>query len=102
MVVVLPAPLSPRRAKMDPRGTSRLSRATAFFVPKCLDSSRISIAGSMRRFLPRCRLDILLRTAFFGAIRFAVGPGEFFVDELADLFGRQGAGSGLTERRADP
>src|SRR5437879_3866995 len=99
MVVVLPAPLSPRSAKMDPLGTSRSRPATAFFLPKCLDKPRISITGSMRAFLRRWRIKG--SGPSFAAIGFAIGPGQFFFHKVADLFRRQGAGSCFAEGFAD-
>src|SRR5262249_48297942 len=99
MVVVLPAPLSPSRAKIDPPGTWRPSAATAVFLPKCLHSPRISIAGSMRAFLRSC--EIGGSAPLFGARQFAIGPGELLVHQFADLFGRQGTGRRLPQRLAD-
>src|SRR6266404_2636790 len=99
MVVVLPAPLSPRRAKMEPLGTSRSSPASALFLPKCLDNPRILIAGSMRAFLRRCQIRRL--DPSFGAIRFAIGSGQFFFHEFADFVWREGAGSRLAESLAN-
>src|SRR5437867_3940597 len=96
MVVVLPAPLSPRRAKIDPLGTRRSSPATAFFLPKCLARLRISMAGSMIAFLRRGQIKVW---GFFlrRARRFAVDPGQFVFYQLVNFFPRQGAGSGLTQ-----
>src|SRR5579871_1113794 len=108
MVVVLPAPLSPRSAKMEPFGISRSSPARAFFLPNCLDRPRISIAGSMRAFLRSWRLKgcgerkrPLFGSRFITARGFPVGSRQFFVHELADLFRRQGTGGCFAERLAD-
>src|SRR5574341_1079840 len=44
MVVVLPEPLGPRKPKISPRGTDRLTRSTAVKEPKRTLSSRASTA----------------------------------------------------------
>src|SRR5438876_5820146 len=83
---------------MEPLGTSRSNPATAFFLPKCLDNPRTSIAGSMRAFLRSWRIKG--SGPLFAAIGFAIGPGQFFFHQLSDLFRRQGTGSCLAERFA--
>src|ERR1700675_2014631 len=47
MVVDLPAPLGPRKPKISPRWTARLTWSTAVNVPKRLTKSRISTALSV-------------------------------------------------------
>src|SRR5579871_4898141 len=46
MVVVLPAPLGPRKAKSSPSGMSRLRSTTAVLVPYCLVTWSSLIIGS--------------------------------------------------------
>src|ERR1700675_1444038 len=47
MVVDLPAPLGPRKPKISPRRTARVTWSTAVNVPKRLTKSRISTALSV-------------------------------------------------------
>src|ERR1700682_301184 len=47
MVVDLPAPLGPRKPKISPRRTARLTWSTAVNVPKRFTKSRISTALSV-------------------------------------------------------
>src|SRR3954454_218331 len=49
MVVVLPAPLGPRKANSSPAGMSRLSPSTAVLRPYCfVTRSRWIMAGTVR------------------------------------------------------
>ena len=48
-VVVLPAPFGPTMPKNEPRGTSRLTSATAIFGPNALARPRTVSAGHARR-----------------------------------------------------
>src|SRR5262245_22392845 len=104
MVVVLPAPLSPRRAKMEPRGTLRLSQLTAILPPKRLASPRISMTEFMtdhsRREEPRsARLKSLRRGTALAAIDRAIDARQLLFHERPDLVRLQGTGDGLAQRQ---
>ena len=49
MVVVLPAPLGPRKPKISPRRTVKLTRSTAVKLSNCLTNSTASMAWSLAR-----------------------------------------------------
>src|SRR5262249_11358680 len=92
MVVDLPAPLSPSRAKMGPRGTASVRRSSTFLLPKYFVSPCVWMTTSS--FIARFSLlpwPLLL----------PVDACKLFLDEPANLLGRQGAGHRLAQSLAD-
>src|SRR6266852_939301 len=95
MVVDLPAPLSPSRAKMAPCGTARSSRFTTVLLPKRLVNLWVARMVSIEC-SPTCASKCgVLGYRWVSAV-FAVAIGayavQFFLDQSADLFVGDGAG----------
>src|SRR5689334_2595784 len=109
MVVDLPAPLSPSKAKMAPRGTARLMRLTTILPPKHLVSPCVAMMVSIAVVLLRPSDDVR-NSYFFGARRpgvlFSLAPlsidsANFILDEPANFVWRQTTGDRLAQRLTD-
>src|SRR5688572_5018572 len=99
-VVVLPAPLSPSKAKIAPWGIVNVRRSTANRPPNRLVSSCSSMTG----FMITSSLGIFPRLSPLvpGPRAFAaVELGPFLVHQLAYFLGREGAAPGFAQGLGD-
>src|SRR5438067_2439120 len=105
IVVVLPAPLSPRRAKMAPSGTVRLSRNTALLPWKLLHSPWILMIGSMHlspEVGPASAGHLVPSPNRSPFAEMPIHVRQFLVDQLANVVCGQGTGYRFAQRLPDP